>query len=231
MKKEAVIKFYLRYKLYIFPAIVALSSLFLIIFAIYPQTVKLIDNQKIAGDLTNKSNFLETKALALESYDEKDLSQKVGVALNAFPTDKDYGNILGLLQGLTAQFGFTISAITVSTTSGKLENASSFEMKLEIRGPKALFQNLLANLESSPRIMRVKGIDVSSLQASEALGATIAVEVLYASIPQSFGLVDSPLPSLSQKDEELLAALSRTALTASSSAAQPSQRGKANPFE
>ncbi len=231
MKKETINKFYLRYRLYIFPAIVALSSLFLIIFAIYPQTAKLIENQKVAGDLTNKSKFLETKVVALESYNGEDLSQKVGMALDAFPADKDYGNILGLLQGLAAQSGFTISSIALGNTSGKLGNASNFEIKLEIKGPRNLFQIFLMNLENSPRIMRVSSIDISSAQASEALDAAVVIEVLYSPSPQSFGTVDSPLPTLSQKDEEILVALSRTTLTASFSAVQPSQRGKANPFE
>lgn len=231
MKKETIIQFYLHYRLYIFPVIVALSSLFLIIFAIYPQTAKLIENQKVAGDLTNKSKFLATKVAALESLNGEDLSQKVGIALNVFPTDKDYGNILGLLQGLTAQSGFTISSITLGNTSGKLGNENSFEIKLEIKGPRNLFQIFLMNLENSPRIMKVSSLDISSTQASETIDAAVVIVVLYSPTPQSFGTVDSPLPSLSQKEEELLVVLSKTALTASRSAVQPSQRGKANPFE
>lgn len=231
MKKETIIQFYLRYRLYIFPAIVAMSSLFLIIFEIYPQTAKLIENQKVAGDLTNKSKFLATKVVALENLNGEDLSQKVGIALNAFPADKDYGNILGLLQGLTAQSGFTISSIALGNTSGKLGNASSFEIKLEIKGPRNLFQSFLSNLENSPRIMRVSSIDISSTQAQEVLDAALVIEVLYSPAPQSFGTADSPLPSLSQKEEELLTTLSKTALTVTPSVSAPSQRGKANPFE
>lgn len=231
MKKETVSKFYLRYRLYIFPAIVALSSLFLIIFAIYPQTAKLIENQKIAGDLMNKSQFLATKVTALESFNEEDLSQKVGVALKAFPVDKDYGNIFGLLQGLATQSGFTISSIALGNTSGKLGNASSFAIKLEVSGPKSFFQNFLNSLDNSPRIMRVSSVDISSAQTSTTLNAALVIEILYSPAPQNFGTVDSPLPSLSQKEEELLATLSRTVVPASPSAVQTSPRGKSNPFE
>ena len=46
MKKEDLIKFYTAYRAYIFPAGVALASIFLILFVIYPQTVKLFNNQK-----------------------------------------------------------------------------------------------------------------------------------------------------------------------------------------
>ncbi len=240
MKKETITKFYFRYskfyfryRLYIFPAIVALSSLFLIIFALYPQTAKLIENQRVAGDLTNKSKFLATKVTALESYSAEDLSRKVGIALDAFPADQDYGNVLGLLQGVAAQSGFTISSITFGNTPSKLGNASSFTIRLEIKGLRSLFQSFLTNLENSPRIMRVSSVDISFTQASETFDGAMGLEVLYSPAPQTFGTVDSPLPSLSQKEEELLVTLSssRTALTVSPSVAQPSQGGKANPFE
>lgn len=231
MKKETVAKFYLQYRLYIFPAIVALSSLFLIIFAIYPQTAKLIENQKAAGDLINKSKFLTTKVAALESYNEEDLSSKVGVALNAFPVYKDYERILGLLQGLATESGFTISSIALGNTAGQAGNSNSFGIKLEIKGPKALFQNLLTNLENSPRIMRISNIDITATQASGAVDASLVLEVLYSPMPQNFGSIDSPLPELTQKEEELLASFAERSLVASPSAAQPSQRGKTNPFE
>ncbi len=231
MKKKFIFQFYFRYKLYIFPAVVALSSLFLIFFAIYPQTVKLVENQKVEGDLTNKSKFLATKVTALESYDENDLSRKVSVTLNAFPVDKDYGNILGLLQGLVVQSGFSVSSIALGNTSGKLGNASTFEVRLETKGPKRLFQDLLINLENSPRIMKVSNIDISSTQASENIDTALVIEVLYSPEPQNFGSVDSPLPLLSQREEELLNILLRGAPSISPPSLQYVQRGKANPFE
>lgn len=231
MKKEIALQFYSRYKLYIFPAVVALSSLFLIIFAIYPQTAKLIENQKVAGDLMNKSKFLATNVAALESVNGEDLAQKIGITLNVFPTEKDYGKVLGLLQGLAAQSGFIISSVTLSNTSGKVGNANSYEIKLEIKGPKTLFQNFITNLENLPRIIRVSSIDISSNQASETISTSVVIEALYSSMPQTFGAVDSPLPSFSQTEEDLLIALSKISFTASSSAVSTSQRGKTNPFE
>lgn len=231
MKKETIYQFYQHYKLYIFPTVVALSSLFLILFALYPQTAKLIENQRVAGDLVNRSKFLSTKVAALESLDAGDLSQKVGIALNTFPAEKDYGNIFGLLQVLAAQSGFTISSISVGNGTGVVGSASSFEIKLEVKGSRNLFKVFITSLENSPRIMKIGSIDIASAQSSETLDASLAVEVLYSLAPQTFGTIDSPLPSLNQKEEELLAVLSRVNLPASSSATLPSQRGKANPFE
>lgn len=232
MKKENLIKFYSNHRSYIFPAIVTLSSLFLIIFVIYPQTIKLINNQRAIGDLMNKSRFLETKVSALEGYDEEELSRKVGFALVTLPADKDFGNALGLLQQLIVQSGFSIDSISFGSAVGKLGNSDSFEVKLQIRGAKSSFQTLLNNLENSRRLMRISSMDISSNQTTQILDVALVAEILYSQLPKSFGGIDSPLPQLSQKDEELISKLARTSeRVLSPSAVQSLPRGKSNPFE
>lgn len=234
MKREDLLKFYLKYRFYFFPAAVVLSSLFLIVFAIYPQTVKLINNQKTANDLISKSNFLETKVVALEGYNEKDLSQKVGYALEVFPPDKEVLNVLGLVQNLAARFGFNITSISFGNSSNKAASTNSYTVKLEVKGARVLFQTLLDNLENSPRLVKISSIDISSNQVSQSISATLEIEVLYAQLPQSFGTIDSPLPQMSQRDEELIATLVKNRVTVSSPESESSQsspRGKSNPFE
>lgn len=231
IKKEVITKFYYNYRLYIFPAVVALSSLFLIVFAIFPQTMKLVSNQQLSSDLQNKSKFLENKVAALESYDAEDLLHKVELVLTSYPSDKDFGNVLGLLQQQTSEFGLSVVSASLGGGSGKSGDTESYEVKLEVVGSRSLFSAFLNNLENLSRLIRVKGVDISSGQAS-AISASLVVEVLYSKLPQTFGAIDSPIPELNQKDEELLASLAATTETmATSSAAPPSQRGKLNPFE
>lgn len=229
MKKE-LIKFYLEYKLYIFPAVVALSSLFLIIFAIYPQTIKIIDGQKFASDLANRSKFLETKVEALESVDEEGLARKVRFVLNALPADKDFANVLALLQQIITESGFSVTSITLGNTSSKIGNSDSFEVRVEVKGAKVFLGGLLSNLENSPRLIRVKIIDISSNANQQSVDIALSLEVLYSTLPKSFGTVDSPLPQLTPEDEGLIAALEKINITTPTSFAQ-SPRGKANPFE
>lgn len=229
-----IFKFYQSYRFYIFPIIVALSSLFLTMFVIYPQTVKLIEGQKTVGDLTDKTNFLGTKVAALETYDSEDLSRKVKFALQAYPADKDIGNILGLLQQLVAESGFTVTSISLGS-GGKTGSSDSFAVTLEVKGSRILLQSLLNNLDNSPRLIRLSSIEVSSNQ-TEAVNASLVVEILYGNLPQSFGTVDSAVTELSQKDEELLsslerATLERTSKTTEGTSAIESPKGKSNPFE
>lgn len=230
--KEAIVKFYSKHSTYLFPVIVVLASLFLILFVIYPQTVKLLSNQEALTALHKKSKILETKISALESIDGEDLSRKVGLALIVYPAEKDFGNILGLLQYLVSQAGFSIDSISVGRGGEKMAGTDSFEIRVETKGPKVLFQTLLDNLENSPRLVRISSIDTSVSQASQAVSGSVAIEFFYASLPESFGAIDSPLPEITEKDEELIATIARINATIPSTSVIPSSpRGKPNPFE
>lgn len=235
MKKEAITKFYLTYRLYIFPGVVALSSLILIVFVIFPQTAKLLGNQKTQGDLFNKSKLLEVKAQELETFDEEDLSRKVGVALNLYPPDQDFGNVIGLLQAITNQVGFSILTLNLggNTAKGK---GQSYSLKVEVAGPKSLLPLLLSNIENSNRLLRVSSVDIASKDGQTA-DVNLGIEALYAAVPNTVGSLDSPLPKLSQKEEELITKLvtSAPALISKETPEGPQSptfpKGKANPFE
>ena len=234
MKKADLIKFYSIHKTQIFTVIVALSSLFLIIFVIYPQVSQLISNQEAMGNLSRRSKLLETKVTALQSYDIEDLSYKLGIILATLPSDKDIANVLGLLQQLTAKSGFIANSISFVRSMSEAANSSKFEVKLEIIGSKNDFQTLLDNLENSSRLFRINHIEVSSRRDSQILESSLGVEALYGGLPKDFGGVDSPLPEFSQEDDKLILSLEelrQTALTSSTYSAIQSPRGKSNPFE
>lgn len=233
MKKEELLKFYQKYKLYIFPSIVVLSSLILIIFVIFPQIVKLLDNQKVEKEIQNKSKFLEAKAQSLETYDLEDLNRKVNFALSAYPTDRDAVNAISLIQGLISPLGFNILSINLGSSAAKSTKEQSYGFKLELQGPVSLIQSLLSALDNSPRLIRVSSVDITTAGVSQAANVSLAVDMLYAAAPAGFGSVDSPLPELTEKDEEVIAKLARLgAPTPQTQApAQLGPRGKANPFE
>lgn len=233
MKKEQALKFYLSYKLYIFSAIVALSNLILITFVIFPQTGKLLSNQKAEQDISQKSKFLEAKAQALERYDPEDLNLKVKNTLNSYPVDKDLVAAVNLFQNFTAQSGFSIAALSIGGGSTK-DGAQSYIIKLDILGPKDLLPSMLTSIENSTRLMRVSSIGTSVGRDPNSATISLTVDVLYSSAPGGFGSVESTLPELSQKDEEVLAKLAAVSSTTNVQPQTPGAlppRGKANPFE
>lgn len=230
-------KLYLAYRLYLFPIIVGISALILILFVIYPQTVSLMTNQNISEELFTKLKFLDTKVQALEGYNVDDLTNKVDVALGFYPVEKDIIPVLGLLQSLTAQTGFTINAMSLSGIGGKVQNtkAQSFSIKMELIGPNQSLPFFLSQIESSKRLMRVNSVDVISSGVSGGVGVSVEVDVLYSSPPTDLGSINSPLPELSKKDLEVIAkltGLNNVTVTRQQSADQSfGLRGKANPFE
>lgn len=235
MKTGTLAKLYANYSLYLFLVVVALSAVFLIMFALYPQVSKLISNQSASDALATKAKVLEAKAVALESYNEADLSKKVEVTLKVLPSEKDLGDILGQLQQITTQSGFSITSMSVSDSSSNPKNANSYAVKIQVKGSRALFPNLLSNLETTLRLMRISSADLSSNKAADSVDASLAVEVLYSKAPQSLGSIDSSLPQISQKDEDLLVSLTKQAeedqSVAATQSAALSPRGKVDPFE
>ena len=240
MKNESLVKFYQTYKLYIFPAIVAISSLILIIFIIYPQTINLINNQTQGTELLSKSKFLETKVQALEGYDFEQLNKKVEVALSVFPPDKDFIVAIDLIQNLIAQSNFNMISMTLGTGSSKNSNVQSYSITLNISGPNKLLPTLLSKIEGMPRLMRVDNVGIISSRDIQNIQVSLNINALYLTAPTDFGTVDAPLPQLSQKDEEVIAKLAindgKASLPQSVTqmvipATELGPRGKENPFE
>lgn len=231
MNKDTIINFYHKYKLYIFPAVVCASSLFLIVFAIYPQTAKLIANRKIQGELKARSDFLAVKAQTLESFDVFDLSNKVEYALYSFPQEKDFGNVIGLLQLIGTQSNFVVNAINLEGGAGKGAGSQSYNVRMEATGPESLLPALLSNIESSVRLMKVNSIDISG-KSGQTIDTVFGIEILFSPAPQTFGSPDSPLPQLSEEDETLLTTLASSMSSVSlEEGGVTTARGKTNPFE
>lgn len=232
MKNENIAKFYQKYKLYIFPLTVAFSGLILVVFVIYPQTARLITNQKSQGDFLNRANMLEVKAQTLDSYDSEDLGRRVQFVQAAYPTDKDFAIGMGLLQEIISKSGFIPNSILLEAESAK-GASQSYNLKVEILGPVSLLADLLKKIENSARLMRVGGIETGTgKEAQKESNISLHVEMLYSSAPSDFGSVDSPLPELSEKDEEIIAKLTRSSSTLpSSEVIIPGPRGRSNPFE
>lgn len=233
MKKEDLQKFYLTYRLYIFPVVVALSSLVLITLIIYPETVKLISNQKAQEEISNKHKFLEVKAQTLADYDFEDIDRKLNYALSAYPGEKDFISAMSLLQNIAAQLGFNVVSINLGTGAAKTGKEQGYSLRLEVFGPTNFLPTLLTRIENASRIMKIASVDSNVGKESQGGTVTINIEALYSAIPPNGGTVDSPLPEISEKDEEIIARLARSGTPGitQSSTAPLGSRGKVNPFE
>lgn len=228
MTKEKLVFIYQRYKLIIFPVVIALSCLILIVFVMIPQLSKFFKNSQIETDFKAKSDFLDTKVEALESLDEKDLQKKVKDVVASFPQEKDFITLITLLQKITSENGFSMTSLSFG--GGGVSKEQGYGITVEVVGPKGIFARLLNNIETSPRLMRVDRIEISSGKAGDAISANLAIAALFAPLPGNLGSVDSPLPPISKGEEELMAKLAggqEITLTT----VDLSSTGKSNPFE
>lgn len=233
MKKETLINFYTKYKLFIFPLVVTLSSLILIFLVIVPQTLKLIANQKVGNNLLNSSRSLEVKAQTLDGLDGTDLSKKVEYALSVFPPEKNFADIVGIIQNISSSVGFSISSLTIGEGKGTKGGTQSFNVSVSLNGAKQLIPFLLSAIETAPRLMQIESFDIST--SGEGVQINLSLSVLYDPLPKAFGSTDSPLPQLSSEDEQILTKLATTSQNVSGGTAISSgpsgPRGKQNPFE
>lgn len=239
---------YLKYRLIIVPIVVALSGLVLIVLVIYPQLHNLISQSSLYDKTQEKSKVLEVKAMELNTIDETDLKKKLNLALVALPEEKDYLEIVNVLQTLTAKSGFSITSLQFGQT-GELEKSSigkAYGVKLMITGPKVAFDTFLNSIEKSYRAMRVGNLEITSSKiGSGAIEASLTINIFYAPLPTNIGSVESPLPRLSDKDETLInnlakvisIAFAQNSVSAQSSSSLPiltgslPPRGKSDPFE
>ena len=228
MKKENFVLIYQKYRMIIFPVVIALSCLILIVFVMIPQLSKFFKNSKEEANFKAKSDFLDTKVEALESLDEKDLQKKLKDVVTAYPQEKDFITLITLLQKITSGNGFNITSLSFGGDG--VSKDSSYGILIEAVGPKSVLARLLNSIETSSRLMRVERIEISSSQSGDMITANLAISALFAPIPGNLGSVDSPLPPISKGEEELIARLAggqEVPLTA----VELSPTGKSNPFE
>lgn len=233
MKKEEILKFYEKFKLYIFPSVVVLSSAVLIFSIIYPQTMKLLDTQQEIFRLQNQVKFMEDKLQTLSGLNFDDLAIKLKFALNSYPDNKDLVNSIQLLQNIVTQAGFNVSSLSVGSAGlASGDQAQSYGIKLDSLGPIAKLPVLLNNIESSYRLMRVSSLETSAGKESLAT-ASINVVILYKTAPPVAGSLDSPLPKLSEEEQNILGKLTTVGniVDSEQEAFKQTARGRLDPFE
>lgn len=232
MKKAILVSFYSKYQLIIFPILVAISSIILIVFMIYPQIIRLLKNEQSLREIRHDVKFLEVKAQDLEGLDEVDLTTKVNVSLALLPADKDFVQAVGVIQQLVQRSGFNLISLQLGS-SKESAGVLGFAIKMEIAGPKITLGQLLTSIETSQRVMKVSSIEVTTTRSGDLINASLTIDVFYSPAPSTLGAINAPLAKLTSDEEELIITLS----SAIPSAPAPPDtlilqpRGKANPFE
>lgn len=238
MKKEELLGFYMKYRIFIFPVAVICSSIILIVLVIYPQISKLLANRTEYAEVLKKSQFLEVKAQELSSIDDNEVKRKLNIALMALPPEKDYAEVIGLMQVLVGKYGFILDSIRVGTNSTeKTGGGEGFTIDLEIQGPKSNLKSLLNTLEDTSRVIKMQKIDVSAGGVASGVNKiNLVLNIYYAALPSNLGSSDLPVPKLTDEENTLInnIEINRNSIytgTTDQQDSTPVPKGKLNPFE
>lgn len=230
--KNTLLNLYLQYRLLLYPLIVGLASLILIILLIIPQLRSLLTGQENLDSALNRLNSLDAKAVELTNLDRDDLNFKLKASLASLPTDKDTNLVIGVFKDLGFQSQMNLVSLQFTSSTGQSEKQEGFIARVEVIGNASQLVKLINNIESSPRVMRVKNVEVSS-SSKGTVNASITVLAYFVPPPKSLEPIDSALPKLSDKDQAILNNLLNNTVSATASFAEaiilPS--GKADPFQ
>lgn len=244
MNKEAIQKLYSRYRTIIFPALVGLAALSLIVLVIIPQISGYFKSQDDAKKTQSKLEILEVKAEELANLPEEDLKQKLQSAVSALPTTKDYTSVIGLLQRLSVESGVILESVNLNIgKSASLSEVGSYAVNAEIASTKSGFGEFLKRIEDGPVLMKIGSIEVTAAGSDGSVTASVVIDVFFSPTPKNLGSVETPLPKLSEEEQQLALELeSKVALVPVSILTSTGEiteqppanllpRGKANPFE
>lgn len=231
MKKE-ISQLIIKYKAFLLPFVVGVSSLILIVFVIYPQLTGFFKGQEDLQIAEQKLKKLQVKASDLENLDEDDLKKKLNFALVALPLEKDYATIIGVFQRLTAESGMSLENLQVGGGgAGADKKTSGYSIKLELLGTKPGLDQLLGKIGQAPQVMKVSGIEVTSFKTD--VNVALTIDVFYLPAPTSLGALDSDLPKITDEEQKLLARLASIspASVPTTTPATLLPRGKPDPFQ
>lgn len=233
MAKDEILKLYYQYRFIIYPVLIGIVSLLLIVLLIAPQVVTYLGNQQALKQSLGRYEKLSVKASILQNINEADLKNKTEIAVAVLPEEKDYARILGLIQNIAAQSGFSIINFQIGTPfTNSSTRASGFSVKIDLSGPKDSFKSLLASIEGNSQILKLGSIEINNPRSVDRAEGILTIDTYYAPLPKSIGSVDAQLPELSSADQETLAKYAKViAIKTSTISGTLTPRGKSNPFE
>lgn len=222
---------YYKYKIFLIPGIVSLISIAVLIFVVYPQASGYSQEINKIEKLKNNVEILNNKAKELQKIDEVTRGKDLVIALTILPTERDVPIAMSTLQSLIAKSNLVLKSTTYSPQSKSKEN-NNFMFTISVLGSLSSIKSFLGELQSGSRIFKVQSITLNFQNTSSLAEVSIPLLVFYEPVPKTLVTLDQPIPTISEKDEQLIGQLSKsvfqTEITSTSSAVP---LGKVDPFE
>lgn len=231
MQKENLQKLYYKYRFYIFPVVVVICSVVLLAVVIYPQARKIMDISKAQVDTDGKAAQVKAKVDALNSLNSSDLTTQMNVLLTVLPEDKDYPGLIQILKNTILSRGLILVDFQVGGSgSAAAKSSGLYTVMISLKGTKSAVDDFISSVEALPRMIRIQNLDFNLGKAPDIVTANITLNIFYAPAPTAVGAVDSPLPKLTEKDQQMVALFTRGINLSSPPVSTSSAKGKADLF-
>lgn len=196
----------IKYKAFILPALAILISLVLLILVVYPQAVAGFEQQRQVSEIRAKVDFLTKKSEDLAKIDVALYQGNLNTALLAVPQEKDVSGAIGQVLYLVSKNQLSVDSVGFGAAIEE-DGIAAFMIRLEVQGEMQDVKSLIADAGSSPRILKVSGIELSGSRGVTRVQAAIGLSVYFQPLPTVIGKIDQPLISPTPKDLELLAVI------------------------
>lgn len=233
---EDLKKFYLKYKIILWPVVTAVSSLIILGFVVIPQFLAYLHTQGELTQLQVQTDSLTAKAQVLQNIDDQNIKDNLQVAFTVLPVDEDIPDTVVSLQNLAIRDSLSVQNLNFAS-SGDLTKTNNSVLKLSLVGSKTAIWRFFQDLQSSPGIYKVQSIKANSTGSGDNFEIDLPVAIYFDSNSEASVSLDAPVPQLNSSDQELLRNLSKSiqgkvVLQAGSQSGQLSiPLGKDDPFK
>jgi len=201
-----------EYKTFLIPGAILVLILITTVFVLKPRISSIIEsrNQLLADKKMLTS--LTAKLAALEGLAKVEFSDKVDVALNVLPSDKDVSRNLSVIKKIALNNSLIISDISISDI-GELATASSkqkiakgevlpfFTLDMTVIGGRELIKSFIEQIESTAPLMKNRSLSIS--QKKEGLTETsLEIQAFFLPFPKTIGKPEQQLVPIASEEEK-----------------------------
>lgn len=200
-----------RWKLFVVPLVAILLVLALSFFVLIPGIRKIFATR---DEITVKKEYLAKltiKLADLQGLDEVSLKEKVDFSLKAIPSQKEIISLISLLKSLALDSQVYIESLDASP--GEIASAEANLKKAESSSDNLKFstriigegERVLAFIQGIENVLPLININNLKINSSKSTAyGQIEMETYIHSVPKNLGKIESPLPKLTEAQEEYL---------------------------
>lgn len=228
--------------------IAAISVSFVIlVFIVWPRFSEAIKLRSSNAQFSSQAEALASKAQLLSSLDKVKLDSHLGLAEQILPSDKSVFPFVREVEVAAARNGVFLSRVDVAPgslsgdsgvavpTAGETPDpAPKIQVKISMTSDYRSLLNFLSNMYSVSRVIGIRDFTISSGapmgESALALKTSVIIDAYWKPLPTQLGSIESPVESLTQEEEEILAMVQAAGITTPPAVVPTVPTGRADLF-